>query len=78
MAEDREAGYRIILTGHSLGGGVAAVLLWLLRHGTCGEGAAAEVEMSGGWEWTKRCFRCLVDYRDFNLIFIYLYIYINL
>ncbi|CAK8993778.1 unnamed protein product [Durusdinium trenchii] len=26
-----QAGYRIVLTGHSLGGAVAAVLLWLLR-----------------------------------------------
>ncbi|CAJ1357949.1 unnamed protein product [Effrenium voratum] len=32
-----QAGYRVILTGHSLGGAVAALLLWLLKHGTQGE-----------------------------------------
>lgn len=42
-----QAGYRIILTGHSLGGAVAAVLLWLLRHGTCGERLEAEVQGIG-------------------------------
>ncbi|CAE7943059.1 unnamed protein product, partial [Symbiodinium necroappetens] len=31
------SGYRLILTGHSLGGAVAALLTWLLRHGTGGE-----------------------------------------
>jgi len=38
-----KAKYRIILTGHSLGGAVAAVMLWLLRYGTQGERLSGEV-----------------------------------
>eukprot|EP00913_Durusdinium_trenchii_P031816 g29795.t1 len=34
-----QAGYRIVLTGHSLGGAVAAVLLWLLRRSAASRNA---------------------------------------
>ncbi|CAE8643025.1 unnamed protein product [Polarella glacialis] len=42
-----DAGYRLILTGHSLGGAVAALLVWLLRHGTNGEQLPQEAEVLG-------------------------------
>lgn len=42
-----EAGYQLTCTGHSLGAGVAALLVWLLRFGASGEQLPSKAAVNG-------------------------------